>query len=224
MASQQRKPEPITRTVQLLVEGRDPFNFFEAMCERLSLSDQLQIRDFGGIKELRDFLSAFVKVADFSTVKSIAIIRDAEHSAEDAFKSVQASLKKAKLEVPGEPGQYVVHAQPAVGVLILPGQDRPGMLETLLCETFADAPVRHCVDAFFKCMAEQCSDLNSPKLVAKARACAFLATKPKPYVSVGIAAKKGYWDLDHGALAPIHQFLQGACDAATPPTTAPIIL
>ena len=181
MASQRQKPEPIIRTVQLLVEGRDPLNFFEALCKHLPLSDQLQIRSFGGIKELRGFLPAFVKMADFSSVKSIAIIRDAEDSAEDAFRSVQASLKKAKLVVPEEPGKYVIHPQPAVGVLILPGQNRPGMLETLLCETFIDVPERHCVASFFNCVGERCADLPGPKPVDKARACAFLATKPKTY-------------------------------------------
>ena len=42
----------------------------------------------------------------------------------------------------------------------------------------------------------------------------FLATKPDSYPSVGIAAKKGYWPLDHEALEPARTFLQSVAAAA----------
>ena len=39
------------------------------------------------------------------------------------------------------------------------------------------------------------------------RSHAWLATQPLPHVSVGVAALKGYWDLDHQALDAVRQFL-----------------
>jgi len=37
------KPEPITKEALLLVEGKDPLNFFGGLCKHLSLSQKLQI-------------------------------------------------------------------------------------------------------------------------------------------------------------------------------------
>ena len=207
------QPQPITKEALLLVEGRDPLNFFEALCNHLSLSRQLQTMNFGGVKELRGFLVGLRGQSGFRNVKSIGIIRDAEEGAAAAFQSVQASLGHAGLTVPNEPEKLSRDGQPAVGVLILPGQDKSGMLETLLCETFADAPECHCIDAFFRCVQEKRPDANI-KNPDKARARAFLATKPDSYPSVGIAARKGYWPLDHEALEPARTFLKSVAAAA----------
>ena len=207
------QPQPITKEALLLVEGRDPLNFFEALCNHLSLSRQLQAMNFGGVKELGGFLVGLRGRSGFWNVKSIGIIRDAETGAAAALQSVHTSLKHAGLTIPNEPEQLSRDGQPAVGVLILPGQDKSGMLETLLCETFVDGPECQCINAFFKCVEEQCPDANI-KNRDKARARAFLATKPDSYPSVGIAARKGYWPLDHEALEPVRTFLKSVAAAA----------
>ena len=120
----------IESAVQLLVEGNDPRNFFEAFVEHLSLAN-IQIQNFGGIYELRGFLSALVNAPGFQIVQSIGIVRDAETSAERAFQSVQSSLERANLPVPDSPAERT-DTNPAVTVLILPDDNRQGMLETLL--------------------------------------------------------------------------------------------
>ena len=88
------RAEEIKSAIQLLVEGNDPRNFFEAFVEHLSLAN-IQIQNFGGIYELRGFLSALVNAPGFQIVQSIGIVRDAETSAERAFQSVQSSLERA---------------------------------------------------------------------------------------------------------------------------------
>ena len=207
------QPQPINKEALLLVEGKDPLNFFEALCKHLSLSQQLQIMNFGGVGELRGFLVGLRGQSGFRNVKSIGMIRDAETGAAGAFQSVHTSLEHAGLTVPNEPEQVSRDGQPAVGVLILPGQDKSGMLETLLCETFVDGPERRCIDAFFRCVQKQCPGANI-KNRDKARARAFLATKPDSYPSVDIAARKGYWPLDHEALEPARTFLKSVAAAA----------
>lgn len=92
----------------------------------------------------------------------------------------------------------------AVTVLILPGGNREGMLETLLCETFAGTSVEECIDGFFECVEELCGHSKRPD---KARARVYLATKPDPHPSVGVAASKGYWDLDHDVFGNVRDFL-----------------
>ena len=194
----------IQSKIQLLVEGKDQLNFFEKLIEHLSLKN-IQVQDFGGVDELRGFLPGFVTMPNFrELVRSIGIVRDAESSAEGAFQSVQTSLKLAKLPVPNIP-EVPTTALPKVTVLILPGNNRQGMLETLLCESFAGTLEDRCIDDFFKCI-EALTDI-SVKRQEKARAHAYLTTKPEPHVSVGVAAKKNYWDLNHNVFSNIRNFL-----------------
>ena len=141
----------------------------------------------------------------FQTVQSLGIVRDAETSAERAFQSVQSSLERAKLPVPDSLAERTGDS-PAVAVLILPGDNRQGMLETLLCESFAATPVEDCIDDFFKCVKSLPS--VSIERSDKARAHAYLTTKPNPHFSVGVAAKNDYWDLDHSVFSTVRDFLQ----------------
>lgn len=198
---------PITKASQLFVEGKDDLNFFTEMVKHLSLENDLEIQSFDGVKRLGIKLSSFTNLRDFEKVTTIGIIRDADANADGAFQSVKASLERAKLKVPTTPEEISRDGEPAVGVMILPGQGRPGMLETLLCKTFADTLENDCIDAFFQCVEGLCPGQNT-KNRDKARAYAFIATRSKPNVSVGVAAKEGLWDLDHDALAPLRQFLK----------------
>lgn len=195
----------IKSEIQLLVEGNDPRNFFEAFLRHLSLSN-IQIQNFGGVNELRGFLRAFADTPRFyEVVESIGIVRDAETSAAGAFQSVQSSLKNAALPVPNMPERRT-DTSPAVTVLILPGNNQQGMLETLLCESFAGTPENDCIDAFFACVdALPNASIKRPE---KARAHAYLTTKSDPHLSVGVAAKRNYWDLDHPIFARVRDFLK----------------
>ena len=193
-------PRRIEKPKQLLVEGKDPENVFEAFTRHLKLQS-IQVQDFGGVDELRGFLKAFVKSPAFDTVSSMGIVRDAENSAASAFQSVHSSLTNVGLPAPSGAGQRFGDS-PAVTVLILPGDDNPGMLETLLCQTFADAPVNRCIDDFFECVG------SLPGPPDKARAHAYLATRSYPEVSTGVAAQKGYWPLDHDDFADVRSFLK----------------
>lgn len=199
------RPEPIGSKIQLLVEGNDQRNFFGAFIDHLRLTD-VQVQNFGGVNELCGFLLALVSAPGFrDTVQSVGIVRDAEKSARDAFRSVQDSLKKAGLAVPDQPEERA-GSSPAVAVLILPGgNQQEGMLETLLCQSFAGDPEEACIDDFFRCV-EALSDVSIQRR-AKARARSYLATKPEPHLSVGVAAKRGYWDLNHPVFERVQQFL-----------------
>ena len=199
--------DPIKSSVQLLVEGNDQRNFFEALVEHLQLTE-VQIRNFGGVNELRRYLAALVNVAHFSTVRQIGIVRDAETSATSAFASMQSALRNANLAVPDQPAM-LAQGKPNVSVLVLPDEADSGMLETLLCKIFAGTPVDRCIDELFACVKPVLSkELKRPE---KARCHAWLATKPDPHLSVGIAAKRGYWNLDHSALAGVRAFLKALC-------------
>ena len=123
-----------------------------------------------------------------------------------AFDSVCSSLRHAGLSAPRRAGERS-GGHPAATVLILPDNEQPGMIETLLCRTFANTAEDRCIDACFECVEKaSAAPVNRPD---KARAHAWLATRPDPHVSVGVAAKKGYRDFDHAAFAGIRTFLTG---------------
>lgn len=212
----------IRTEVQLLVEGNDERNFFEAFTEHLHLP-RFQIQVLDGKDRLREFLVTLAEATVSRKVRSIGIVRDADESARKAFQSVQTALRNAndaiqssdvKFPVPDRPEQ-LAGERPALSVLILPGDGQQGMLETLLCRTFAGSGMDRCIDGFFRCAEESTTpDPHVSVGVAakrgrpdKARARAYLATKPDPRLSVGVAAKRGYWDLDHGAFGRVRSFL-----------------
>ena len=116
--------------IQLLVEGNDQRNFFEAFIEHLSLAN-IQIQNFGGVSELGGFLRALVNAPGFQDVQCLGIVRDAETSAGGAFQSVQSALCNAKLSVPDSPAERT-DTNPAVAVLILPGDNRQGIFARVL--------------------------------------------------------------------------------------------
>ena len=186
-----RTKAPITSSVQLLVEGNDQRNIYEAMVAHLKLPD-IQVRNFGGVHELRRYLAAFVNVADFSTVRQLGIVRDAEASASSALESVQSALRNADLAAPVGT-TALAPGEPNVGVLVLPDGADSGMLETLLCRTSAGAPVDRCIDEMFECVDAALS--NGRKHPERRRCRAWLATRPEPHLSVGVAAKRatGIW-------------------------------
>lgn len=198
---QERPRTNIRGAAQLLVEGKSYVHLVSTLTRRHSIASP-ELQDFGGVNELSSFLAAFVRAPGFERVERLGVVRDAEECSESAFQSVQGSLSKAGLVIPKEPGR-IEPGQPSVGVLIVPGQG-PGMLETVLCRTFAGTPIDICIDEFLECASAAGADRRRPH---KARAAAYLATRTDPGLAVGVAAKKGYWDLRHEALKPLVDFV-----------------
>lgn len=197
------QPTRIEEPIQLLVEGKDAKNFFETFIGHVAIQNTVQIQNFGGVNELRSFLRSFVRMPDFHIVESIGIVRDAEESAAAARQSVMDSLRNADLPIPAD--DEGPNGGPAVHVLILPDGEEEGMLETLLCRSIADDPVSGCIERFFDCVGSvPGTDIRRPD---KARAQAYLATRPVPQISVGVAAREGYWALDHEAFAEARDFI-----------------
>ena len=179
----------------LLVEGNDDMRFFEVMIEHCD-RDDIQVLKFDGISKLRSYLLTLVVTPGWDQVVSLGIVRDADNDAESARASVRGAVENAGLQMDGS-------AAPRVSLLVLPDGERPGMLETLLCDSFAGSRISDCIAEFLACSAERAG--VSVRRMEKARAHAYLATREDPHVSVGVAAQKDYWDLDH----PVFEQLRG---------------
>ncbi len=110
----------------VLVEGMDEKRFFSTIINHLKIKD-IQIMVIGGKEKLESVLPAFILRSNFSQITSLAIIVDADNSAESAFDSVAILLKNCRQPVPENRNEYVKGDEKKVGVYILPepNEQRP---------------------------------------------------------------------------------------------------
>ena len=106
-----------------------------------------------------------------------------------AFESICYSLRHVNLPCPAAHGQFAV-GPPRVGIFIIPNGVDDGMLETLCLSSVATLPEFPCVDGYFRCLQGHGIITNN---LHKARAHAWLASRPEPDRRVGEAAQAGYW-------------------------------
>ena len=184
----------------LIVEGRDEQLFFEAALRvHLGLTD-IQVMAVGGKTRLTRSLEILVNDIHFPTIPSMAVVRDADSpigvaatpgaaisEADKAFRSACGSLRHVGLSCPPAHGQFS-DGPPRVGVFIVPNGTDDGMLETLCLHSVSTLPEFPCVDAYFQCLQ---AHQIAPKSLHKARAHAWLASRPEPDRRVGEAAQAG---------------------------------
>jgi hypothetical protein len=179
----------ITKDKQILVEGNDAKCFMYPFLEYCKI-DYIQIHDFGGISDLTSFLQAFILMPGFDKVKSIGIIRDAELNATSAFQSVCSSLSSVKLPVPAKPGKKISNGKITVNTFILPNNQDPGMLESLVNSAIQNEPVFDCIQKYLTCITEKMNNEPTPKDKTILRS--YLASKPNISPLTGFAARSGY--------------------------------
>jgi hypothetical protein len=193
----------IKSTRLLAVEGKDECNFFAALFDHMRLPS-IQTVDVGGKEKFRFELPQ----EGFNKVTHLGFIRDADTSAEDAFKSICGVLEQLHLPVPRAAGE-VREGAPRVCVFVIPGNQQTGMLEDLCLQTVADRPEIQCVESFVGCFSPHLSaDDQKAFNDAKARVQAYLATRVPIENSLGLGAQKGHWKLDHPELDSIKGFLR----------------
>ena len=209
---------PIEKPKLLLVEGKDEVNFFAALLKHLGSSD-IDVREVGGKDNFSKEFPTLLNDPGFNSVRSYAIIRDADDSLENTLASVQGLLKKYHQPVPDSHGGYAEKNDLRAGIFIMPGNADEGMLEDLCLQTVADHPVNTCVNAYIECLRKVLEQPESntaredghfyfPRNLAKVRAQAFLAGLEKICSSVGVAAQAGYWDFEHDSLEDLKDFLK----------------
>ena len=197
--------EGITQPKLLLVEGRDVSGFFAALFKHSKISN-VQIQDFGGVKELKPFLGVLTNASGFESVQSVGIVRDAEQNASAAFESVRNALKSASLDGPDQVGE-ITEGKPRTGIYLLPDLGaNSGMLEDLCLNMLETDAAMPCVEQYFQCLSSQ--GIQPPDNFAKAKITTFLASKPKLKQRVGYAMNQDYWDWDHPCLDPLKEFLK----------------
>ncbi|MFH1924824.1 MAG: DUF3226 domain-containing protein [Planctomycetota bacterium] len=175
-------PIPVSLSKVLLVEGKTPLHFFEALLSAMGVRSEVEILDFGGVDQFRAFVRTLASTSDFRRlVKSLGVVCDAESDAKARRQSADDALAAAGLP-----------KGVRTSVFILPDNRSPGMIETLCIESVRQAPVFACVEQFFQCVEGQGVDLSEAPQSAKNYAQAFLASRKEVQLYPGIAAYRGY--------------------------------
>ena len=197
MADGDRARMNITEPGQLLVEGKDAMNFFEGMLDYLDI-DGVQVHDFGNNRGYKKLLPTFVLMDGFRNVERLGLVCDAEKDvANSTLDSMNDTIEKAWRRFGS--GEW-----PTTSTFVLPDNSRPGMLETLICDSFAHEPISKCIDNYFSCIASHDNEF-APSF--KARAFAYIAASKKPNVSVGVAAKASIWKLGDPVFEDLRRFV-----------------
>jgi hypothetical protein len=192
----ERIDPPITLSRVLLTEGDTPQHFFEALAKDLGIAQQIEIRNFGGLRELGKYLKTFVTLASFKTkVASLGIVRDAEDDPATAKQSVETLVRQAN-----------VPQNVRVSIAILPDDLSAGMIETLCLRSVDTSPVFECIDGMVTCLDTK--QMPLPAVRDKHILDFYLAATNKPQTFPGIAASQGAWPFTHTCFDSLKQFLQ----------------
>jgi hypothetical protein len=203
MLESQADPIKISNSTLLVVEGKDEEFFFAALLRQMGLSG-IQVLPIGGKDRLKMNLSLLRVSPDFSMVKSLVIIRDADDDSDSSFQSVCYCLGREGLSVPKKPGEFT-GSHPRVCVIVMPGGGTPGMLEDLCLKSVSSYSEMKCVDDFFQCL--KIKGASFPKKESKARVQVFLASREETMRHLGLAAEKGYWPWDSPVFSELKSLL-----------------
>nr|VFK57295.1 MAG: hypothetical protein BECKTUN1418F_GA0071002_11116 [Candidatus Kentron sp. TUN]VFK60193.1 MAG: hypothetical protein BECKTUN1418D_GA0071000_11186 [Candidatus Kentron sp. TUN]VFK65433.1 MAG: hypothetical protein BECKTUN1418E_GA0071001_11076 [Candidatus Kentron sp. TUN] len=199
----------------LAVEGKDECNFFEALLKHMGIED-IQLADIGGKDRFKTEFDLLYQSKGFSDVCALGLIRDAEDKKADAaFKSICSILEKhPPLPVP-EAANTAINGKNdtgkliRIGVFIMPNNADQGMLEDLCLESLESIekkPAFPCMEQYMNCLSKL-PENDTPRNPAKAKVQTYLATRKEIVNSLGLGARKGYWDFEHDCFNEIKRFL-----------------
>lgn len=200
-------PITISRSKLLLVEGSHEVKFFNRLLQTMQLDD-VQVREVKGKHLFKPNIVNLPKVDGYSDLTSIGIVRDANASFEDTFRSVQNALRDANLPVPDEV-MVPTTTSPQVAVFITPDNGSEGALEDLLMASVQGDPVLACVDRYFDCL-RGIQGHTHPHL-SKAEVQVYLAKEPEGDMHMGIASEKNVWVWDSPAFDGLKTFIRSLC-------------
>lgn len=204
----------ITKPVVVVVEGPEDKAFFEGLAKHLNI-DNVQVEAVEGVDKISLELELLAKNSDFrSKAVSLAVVRDADKNPTKAFDDVIEALQSAGFsEMPPEP-LISTNDSPRITIMIMPGDNQPGSLETLCLAAFKDDSVMPCVEQHFVCLKETGLKLKD-RVLPKAKVRVLLASKSAdefqkgdPIWGISLAFKKDWWPWDDPVFDGVKSFLK----------------
>lgn len=195
----------------LLVEGKDDADFFKKLVDRLGLKDLVGVKSDFRRDNFRVALRGIfpdLKNEDLP-YQTLGIVRDADDSATNTFKSVQTALKNLNLPVPKKPLQ-VAQDRIRVSIFIMPGQQSGRMLEDLCLKALENHPLKPCVDEYVACaqIAQPLRLKNVPKATLNALLSCIENDDNEVRMRLTTAVSQPWWPWDHPAFDEVKAFVR----------------
>lgn len=187
------KDTPIESKKLLVVEGKDEKIFFMAFLKIYDV-DSVHIYPLNGCKDLVKDLGMLKKVTGFSNVEKLALILDCDDDPGAAKQRITNALERNGLAVPEKPLVFKGE-NPGVMYYLSPTPDEKGCLESLCIESVNKESYMECVNSFMECIQHKGMTFKNTNHHHKAIANTIISCFKEPQVSVGVAARKGYWNL-----------------------------
>ena len=196
----------IGRPKQVIVEGSDEVRLLGALLRHLDIDD-VQLQQLRGYDNIRRFLATFKDIENFATVRSLAVVADANGNGAGRIESIRNALARAGLPSPPAPLQKASEGHLSVSYLVVPHERDHGMIEDVCLESVRSDPAMDCIDRYFECIEE--ADTPGPRSthMSKARLHAFLASRDDPSLRLGEAADQGVWEFEDESFTPLKELL-----------------
>lgn len=206
MAAKERKIENFDNV--LVVEGYSDLLFYAEILEAVGKHEKVFIKEMGGNSGLEKKLEAFITPSLLARKTAVAFILDADETPSVTKQSLEKLLSRLT-------GQNVVNnawsnGSPKIGLMIVPGNDAKGEIETLVWQAWASNPgnaaQKECIEDYMACMQAANASAHSP---AKGLIGALLAVKNDDDPRLGPGARAKVFDLSSPQLQALRNFLAG---------------
>ena len=196
----------ISQSKVVLVEGQDEVRLLGQLVNCYDIQS-MQIVEYQGKYNFASFLKTFKSLSEFDRIEKLAIAMDANMDYQAAVNRITGALASAELPVPQRGATAATNGTLAVVYLVLPDGGSTGNLEDVCLASVGEDPAIRCVDDYLKCIAA--SSLSGPKESrrSKAKAHAFLASRPDGNLRLGEAAEAGIWPFYAQAFDPLRNLL-----------------
>ena len=200
----------------LLVEGNDEYWFCIQLLQFLQLNQKpdnfdIQVIDIEGKDNFAPSLELLTKHPDFSSVRTIGFIRDAEENlAQSSYNSICSAVKNYINEFPiPSIGKMKTENGFSCGIFIMPDNKGSGMLENLCIESVKPQPLYRKVESYVNEARQLLSESDKKKHnKPKAMVQTYLAGQPLIVNTLANAAKKNVWDFANPAFTDIVNFVK----------------
>jgi hypothetical protein len=194
----------------ILNEDEQAEQFLRWACMIYKVERDIQIKDGGGVRELRRYLRTLKNVEGFDQLETLVVARDAESSADDASNSICDAFRELGLPIPDKAFSYASANNKRTAFIIFPGPNvKQGNLEDLCLKLVSDNPILSCVDTYLTCIKEKNRNLTSTH-DSKRKISTFLAGQEDKDIigtNVGQAAHSNAWNAGHPALKPFKEII-----------------
>ena len=209
----------------IVCEGMDEYSFLIAYLtyleqnEKEKFVDCHNVVDFGGINDMNKLLKDIKQLPKYDDMRGFLIVRDAEHDANAAVKSLQLQIKNTwNIDMDNTGTIQTTDDGMKVGFFLLPGFDEKvnfisGTLEDLCLDIIGDIDeplsandLLQCVDEYIDCITKKRG--KSMKWLHKNRLHMYFSSTDK-FVGykLGETAKKGAFDLSSPRLLHLKEMI-----------------